>query len=114
VCVWGVGGGGISIHFLLVKHDLNEKRYATFLFQFSGEELAGGGWGGSNMSHKIYTLVTPTIDVSHKLTLTTVERNPTESNGVNETYGEFVMRSHYEIAFSFANCLQKLRTVQYM
>jgi len=37
---WLGGGGGereISIHFLLVKHDLNEKLYATFLFQFSDE-----------------------------------------------------------------------------
>jgi len=46
------------------------------------------------MSHIIYTLVRPTIDVSHKFTVITVERNPTKSNGVNETYGEFVMRSY--------------------
>ena len=106
---WGGGGEEISIHFLLVKHDLNEKLYATFLFQFSDEWLAGGG---SKMSHIIYTSVSPTIDVSHKFTVITVERNPTKNNGVNETYGEFVMRSYYEIAFSMNNCRQKLRIVR--
>ena len=64
------------------------------------------------MSHIIYTLVSPTIDVSHKFTVITVERNPTKSNGVNETHGEFVMRSFCEMAFSMSNCRQKLRSVQ--
>jgi hypothetical protein len=102
-------GWKTSIHLLLVKHDLNEKLYATFLLQFPNEWLAGGG---SNMSHVIQTLVSPTIDVSHKFTVIAVERNPTKSNGFNETYGEFVMRSYYEMATSINNCRQKLRTVQ--
>jgi hypothetical protein len=60
------------------------------------------------MSHKIYILVSRTIDVSHKFTVNTVERNPTKNNGFNETYGEYVMRTYYEMAISVNNCLAKV------